>query len=118
MYKLSFIAPPPLGSFSKKYFFLRYYVISTLYQCIKLNFADTRCNISNCHVQTISNLAFIALPLTRTNQREKHSVSFIGNKTYFGLYNSTLFKLTDLFILFFFIQNVYADKKIFQKKRL
>jgi len=32
------------------------------------------------------------------------------------VYNSTLFKLTDLFILYFFIQNVYANKKLFQKK--
>jgi len=32
------------------------------------------------------------------------------------VYNSTIFKLTDLFILYFSIQNVYADKKIFKKK--
>ena len=29
------------------------------------------------------------------------------------VYISTIFKLTDLFILYFFIQNVYANKKIF-----
>ena len=33
------------------------------------------------------------------------------------VYNSTIFKLTDLFLLYFFIQNVYADKKEFEKKR-
>jgi len=27
------------------------------------------------------------------------------------VYNSTVFKLTDLFVLYFFIQNVYANKK-------
>ena len=32
------------------------------------------------------------------------------------VYNSTIFKLTDLFILYFFIQNVYADEKVFLKK--
>ena len=32
------------------------------------------------------------------------------------VYNSTLFKLTDFFILCFFIQNAYANKKLFQKK--
>ena len=32
------------------------------------------------------------------------------------VYNSTIFKLTDLFILYYFIQNVYADKKVFKKK--
>ena len=32
------------------------------------------------------------------------------------VYNSTLFKLRDLFILYFFIENVYADKKVFEKK--
>ena len=31
------------------------------------------------------------------------------------VYNSTSFKLTDLFILYFFIQNVYANKKVFKK---
>ena len=33
------------------------------------------------------------------------------------VYNSIIFKLTDLFILYFFIQNVYANKKVFVKKR-
>ena len=28
-------------------------------------------------------------------------------------YNSTIFTLTDLFILYFFIQSLYADKKVF-----
>ena len=28
------------------------------------------------------------------------------------VYNSTIFYLTDLFILYIFIQNVYADKKV------
>ena len=32
------------------------------------------------------------------------------------VYNSTIFKLTDLFIFFFFIQSAYADKKVFMKK--
>ena len=32
------------------------------------------------------------------------------------VYNSTIFKLTDLFILYFFIQNAYADKKLFRQK--
>ena len=32
------------------------------------------------------------------------------------VYNSTIFKLTDLFILYFFIQNVYANKKYIEKK--
>ena len=32
------------------------------------------------------------------------------------VYNSTIFKLTVLFILYFFIHNVYADKKVFEKK--
>jgi len=32
------------------------------------------------------------------------------------VYNSTVFKLTDFFILYFFIQNVYANKKVEKKK--
>ena len=32
------------------------------------------------------------------------------------VYNPTLFKLTDLFIFYFFVQNVYANKKLYQKK--
>ena len=32
------------------------------------------------------------------------------------VYNSTLFNLTDLYILYFFIQNIYADKKVLKKK--
>jgi len=32
------------------------------------------------------------------------------------VYISTIFKLTDLFILYFFIKNVYANKKIFERK--
>ena len=32
------------------------------------------------------------------------------------VYISTIFKLTDLFILYFFIQNVYANKKWIKKK--
>ena len=28
------------------------------------------------------------------------------------VYNSTVFRLTDLFILYFFVQNVYANKKV------
>ena len=31
------------------------------------------------------------------------------------VYNSTIFYLTDLFILYLFIQNVHADKKVFKK---
>ena len=58
--------------------------------------------------------------LPRTNQSEKHSVSFIWNQTSIKykrlVYNSTIFKLTGLFILYFFIQNVYADKNLFKKK--
>ena len=34
------------------------------------------------------------------------------------VYNSTIFYLTDLFILYFFLQNAYADKKVFLKKKL
>ena len=34
------------------------------------------------------------------------------------VYNSTSFKLTDLFILYSFIQNVYANKKFISNKRL
>ena len=34
------------------------------------------------------------------------------------VYNSTIFKLTDLFTLYFFIQNVYANKKSIHDKRL
>ena len=30
------------------------------------------------------------------------------------VYNSTVFSLTDLFILYFFIQNVYANNKYFK----
>ena len=30
--------------------------------------------------------------------------------------NSTVFKLTDLFILYFYIQNVYANKKVLKIK--
>ena len=32
------------------------------------------------------------------------------------VYNSTIYKLADLFILYYFVQNVYADKKVFKKK--
>ena len=32
------------------------------------------------------------------------------------VYISTIFKLTDLFILYFFIQNIYTNKKLFKKK--
>ena len=35
------------------------------------------------------------------------------------VYISTIFKLTDLFILYYFIQNVYANKKkLFKKKAI
>ncbi len=34
-----------------------------------------------------------------TNEREKHSVSFIWNQRIF-VYNSTVFRLTDLFVLY------------------
>ena len=43
----------------------------------------------------------------RINQREKHLVF---------VYISTIFKLTDLFILYFFIQNVYTNKNYLGKK--
>ena len=33
------------------------------------------------------------------------------------VYNSTILKLTDLFILFFFIQNAYDDKIVFMMKK-
>ena len=57
-------------------------------------------------------------PSTRTNQSEQHSVSSIWNQTLFLVYNTTIFYLTDLFILYFFIQNqnAYADKKLFLKR--
>ena len=32
------------------------------------------------------------------------------------VYNSTVFRLTDLFILYFFVQSVYANKKVFEIK--
>ena len=32
------------------------------------------------------------------------------------VYNSTIIYFTDLFILYFFIQNAYANKKVFKKK--
>ena len=32
------------------------------------------------------------------------------------VYISTIFKVTDLFILYFFIQNVYTNKKLFKNK--
>ena len=32
------------------------------------------------------------------------------------VYNSTILKLTDWFILYFFIQNVYAEKNYLRKK--
>ena len=32
------------------------------------------------------------------------------------VYNSTIFKPTDLFFFILFIQNVYAGKKVFNKK--
>ena len=32
------------------------------------------------------------------------------------VYTLTIFKLTDFFILYFFIQNIYAYKKVFKKK--
>ena len=45
-------------------------------------------------------------------QSEKHSVSLFDIKS--GLvFNLTILKLTDLFILYFYIQNIYADKKYF-----
>jgi len=45
-----------------------------------------------------------------TIHREKYSVSSVF------VYISTIFKLTDLFILYFFIQNIYTNKKLFKKK--
>ena len=50
----------------------------------------------------------------RTNQSEKHSVSSIWNLTCFGLFNNLLPYEFVYFILF--VQNVYADKKVFKKK--
>ena len=32
------------------------------------------------------------------------------------VYNSIIFKLKDMFILYFFIRNVYTDKKVGKKK--
>ena len=40
-----------------------------------------------------------------------HSVFLFEIKRVF-VYNSIIFKLTDLFILYFFIQTVYANKKV------
>ena len=37
-------------------------------------------------------------------------------KRVFLVYNSTIFYVTDFFILYFFLQNKYADKKVFMKK--
>ena len=51
----------------------------------------------------------------RTNQIEKHSVFLFEIKRVL-VYNSTILKITDLYILYFFIQIVYANKKLFQKK--
>jgi len=52
------------------------------------------------------------LELTR-----ERSIRFLlfENKRVF-VYNSTVLRLTDLFILYFFILNVYADKKVFKIK--
>ena len=47
-------------------------------------------------------------------QSEKNLVSLFDIKS--GLvFNLTILKLTDLFILYFYIQNIYADKKYFKK---
>ena len=53
----------------------------------------------------------------RTELTIERSISFLlfEIKRVF-VYNSTIFKLTDLFILYFFIQNVHANKKVFKKK--
>ena len=49
----------------------------------------------------------------RTNQSEQHSVSSIKHVL---VYKSIIIYFTDLFNLYIFIQNVYANKKVFDKK--
>ena len=59
-------------------------------------------------------------PITQTNQNEQHSVSSIWNQSCFSLYSIIIY-FTDLFFLYFFIQNTYADemfKEKMQKKEL
>ena len=40
----------------------------------------------------------------------------VGNNFMIVFLNSTVFKLTDMFILYFFIQDVHANKKLLKKK--
>jgi len=51
----------------------------------------------------------------RTNHSKQHSVSSFEIKRVL-VYNSTILYFTDLFILYIFIQNAYADKKYERKK--
>ena len=44
-----------------------------------------------------------------------HSVSFLFEIKRVLVYNLKIF--TDLFILYFFVRNVYADKKVFLKRQ-
>ena len=49
------------------------------------------------------------------NEREKHSVFYLKSNV-LSSNNSTIFKVTDLFILYFFIRNVYENKRVFKIK--
>ena len=50
----------------------------------------------------------------RTNQSER--IRFLPEiRSVLVIYNLTTFYYTDLFILYFFIQNAYADKKVLKK---
>ena len=49
-----------------------------------------------------------------TRERRIRSLLFEIKRVF--VYNSTVFRLTDLFLLYFFIPNVYANKIIFKIK--
>ena len=50
----------------------------------------------------------------QTHQSEQHSVSSIWNRVL--VFNSIIIYFMDLFMLYIFIQNAYANKKVLNKK--
>ena len=95
----------------------------TVHRSIDFHVLCTQFYLHGCTVYTVLSTylyivqctQFYKPPSHRTNQSERHSVSSICNQTSFGLlFNNHL--LYGFVYLYIFIQNAYANKKVFNRK--
>ena len=72
--------------------------------------------ITKCHVLNVDN-EYASKVTNHPGLTRVSSIRFLlfEIKRAF-VFNSTIFYLTDMFIIYFFLQNAYADKKVFKKK--